>query len=1566
MIKKKTFKILGYLSFLFLLIPLTTSCQKKEETPSYREHPRFYLEGTKESSDALFDYYSIGNDEYAVSLKESIKTDNNGLIVVPEEYNGYPVTGIWRNAFTGSKSTSITLTNNITVIDYEAFLGSNIAAITIPYSIDLIGDGAFYSCSNLTSVRFENSNRSSFGSAACSCSGEIDTETEYEYCSLREIPAFCFFKCNAMTELMLPSSIEEIQIEAFNGCVSLASALSFQNIKAIRSRAFQGCASLKTVYFPQIFFTENGVIEPHAFNYCNTEENMKFYFAGTTSVIEDWVANNPNWGWYSDITNPASSSYSYTITDGNTYYTDDWIYTTSNNEVSISSYIGPTTSEVTFLSIPDYLPIGSENRVTSIDVNAFNSVKTQLVRLYLPTGLKRIHNNMFSDYTNLIVIDDNTACVTDEALIESGGSLVPRVNLSKITGLQVIGDKAFSLLPNARNIKSLHLPYSLLAVGTQAFGNSGNSSQQFYGVDDFKWDFNENLSALEIIGHDAFYNLGHGSGSTDFADGFHRNHIANNGSIQYNLTTLVFPKTFRGFGITSSDKTKFDLSENPTATAAHFFAGSPLLHKVYFKGGSENETTNLILGIQTFVFNESLQTIVFEERENHVITFHDEAGKWAQPCIGSNAGRAKNDFRGDPALQTIVLPNVSTQLNMQKVSFQGNSRAVIYLSGTLNTNMYNVTNNAILTVAANPTNNRNAISNATLWRSIGNEEFFDSGENNSIKGYIGYCFGSNASTESSNISNLYGINQEIPVYENVHYLETVDEPENGIDEVTIEVGRGKTNELVIEDKFAFVCNNTTHKATLSKYLYDRWDENFSGTAIVPKSVENYSGVECEVNKVGASCFSAAFCDLTNQSYPSNKFKELSGVSLPDSISEIGEYAFMRAYGITNVSSYHYDNNVYVYNGDYVMPSSLTYINKHAFAFCGIVKVLKIPNNCLFYENTHSTTYETSVFSNDFHLRQITFGNNQTSSTYYSTTTYTNASGNTCTSALYSTNDTSVSYNKNCLLLVLYRDSADKGKTSADVTTVGTNKGKFDGNYKTNPFLYGAFKMGYWIDTLIFGTATKDASNNTLRQAIFSGIYNVSSNRDSYIYLYKANNFATITCDLTTISIEGNFEGLPAYAFDGCEQFTTFELPRIEGATIPDGLFANTASGLQFKVPTNISGSPMTTSASGVVDLTYCGYAGIGDNLFNNSTLVTSFTAPITPSGVSGFTIGSGAFAGCNNLTTIDLSNVTGTLTIESEAFANSKVSSITWPTNASTEVIIKSKAFYNCDYLTSVTLHAKTSKIGVSAFEECNNLATFSATGNLTSLTEIEARAFYNCTSLTGFDFSKFTALTTIGDSAFQMGSYAASKIISTGGVINFPATLSYVGANAFANTGITKLYFASSAINLRSNAFRYCSNLSGVYFTNPDCTWTLNNNNYDFFSNSSALTTLFIPKGLTLNNSVPHSYVWTSPNVIIYTHTTLASVSSITLTDPWREHTSGQYATIVFYAEYSTDLLNASYQIIDSNTQFWAFDPSYPGDVDHAILLGKAVSVDGSTHAVTFSSGYVLAVDGTLTAPTP
>lgn len=188
-----------------------------------------------------------------------------------------------------SSATEYTVLDGTQKIQPKAFNGiEDMVSIAIPKSVRIIGEGAFFNCSNLSEVSFEvGSNLEFLGEMAFGNSGLNSIVLPQ---GLETINQEVFHRCKNLFSIILPSGLTEIGIAAFYGCDSLEEIKLPNSLKTIREYAFMGCESLSFVYIPQSVET----IEESLF--MDTIDLAVFVHA--VAKPESWDAN---WSSGSDI-----------------------------------------------------------------------------------------------------------------------------------------------------------------------------------------------------------------------------------------------------------------------------------------------------------------------------------------------------------------------------------------------------------------------------------------------------------------------------------------------------------------------------------------------------------------------------------------------------------------------------------------------------------------------------------------------------------------------------------------------------------------------------------------------------------------------------------------------------------------------------------------------------------------------------------------------------------------------------------------------------------------------------------------------------------------------------------------------------------------------------------------------------------------------------------------------------------------------------------------------------------------------------------------------------------------
>ncbi len=119
-------------------------------------------------------------------------------------------------------------------------------AYTIPSGVTTIGDGAFCSCSGLTSVTIPDSVTSIENGAFQICTGLTKVTLPS---GLTGIAGYTFAECSGLTGVTIPSGVTSIGEWAFEGCSSMTKVTIPAAVTSIEWNAFFGCSAITDVTF---------------------------------------------------------------------------------------------------------------------------------------------------------------------------------------------------------------------------------------------------------------------------------------------------------------------------------------------------------------------------------------------------------------------------------------------------------------------------------------------------------------------------------------------------------------------------------------------------------------------------------------------------------------------------------------------------------------------------------------------------------------------------------------------------------------------------------------------------------------------------------------------------------------------------------------------------------------------------------------------------------------------------------------------------------------------------------------------------------------------------------------------------------------------------------------------------------------------------------------------------------------------------------------------------------------------------------------------------------------------
>ena len=340
---------------------------------------------------------------------------------------GKGITSIYSEAFRGcSALTSITIPDSVTFIGSDAFRGcSALTSITIPDSVTFIGGYAFYGCNSLTSITIPDSITVIGESAFYDCISLAYNEYDNAYYlgnDKNKYLALIKAKDEIVTSCNINENCKLIGDSAFRNCSKLTSVTIPDSVTSIDNSAFSGCSGLTSATIPDSVTS----IGSYAFSGCS----------GLTSVtIPDSVTSIGNSAF-----SGCSGLTSVTIGNG----------VTSVDDFAFSGCSGLTN-----------VTIG--NSVTSIGDSAFVGCNN-LTSITIPDGVTSIGNSAFIGCSGLtsITIGNGVTSIGYYAFLHCD-------RLRSVTignGVTSIGDSVFE---DCDRLKSVTIGNGVTSISKSAF-----------------------------------------------------------------------------------------------------------------------------------------------------------------------------------------------------------------------------------------------------------------------------------------------------------------------------------------------------------------------------------------------------------------------------------------------------------------------------------------------------------------------------------------------------------------------------------------------------------------------------------------------------------------------------------------------------------------------------------------------------------------------------------------------------------------------------------------------------------------------------------------------------------------------------------------------------------------------------------------------------------------------------------------------------------------------------------------------------------------------------------------
>jgi len=600
------------------------------------------------------------------------------------------------------------------------------------------------------------------------------------------------------------------------------------------------------------------------------------------------------------------------------------------------------------------------------------------------------------------------------------------------------------------------------------------------------------------------------------------------------------------------------------------------------------------------------------------------------------------------------------------------------------------------------------------------------------------------------------------------------------------------------------------------------DRGYSGSVTIPSSV-TYEGTTYNVTSIGY----AAFFDCSG----------LTSVTISNSVTTIDENAFFGCFGLTSIN----------------IPESVTSISSYAFEGCSSLTSVTIPSSV--------TSIASSAFRGCSGLTSIVvdannpnFDNRDNCNAIIETSSNTLIVG--CKNTVIPESVTSIrtyafdgcsgltSINIPSSVTTIYND-AFRGCSGLTSIVVDANNKRYDSRNGSNAIIETSSNR---LITGCKNTVIPESVTEIYDYAFYncSGLTSITIPES----VTSVGERAFSGCSgLTSINIPESVTSISYSAFFGCTS-----LPVIDNIRYADtylvGAVDKTNSTYNIKEGTRFIGGSAFRGCSNLMSVTIPNsVTSIGSSAFYGCSGLTSITIPESVTSIGGY-----AFQNCSGLTSVTINSNA----IVSKSYGYSYVDPEGMQRLFGEQVreyiigdgvtSIGSYAFAGCSNLTSITIPESVTSVELSAFRDCPNLPVIDniryadtylvgavdktqSTYNIKDGTRfIGDNAFVGCSALTSITIPE--SVTSIGWFAFERCSGLTS--------INIPESVTNIGIYVFA--GCTSLPVIDN--------IRYAGTYLVEAVNKAQSTYNIKEGTrfigYDAFSGCSALTSITIPESVT------------------------------------------------------------------------------------------------------------------------
>lgn len=254
-----------------------------------------YMAGDFRDENGYWYFFNIDSTECILSyVEDRLKEEYTFPGSVTFEGKNYPVTNVngagsvWFSKFPNIKK--VTFEEGFQAIGQCCKYCKTLESVILPNSVTFIVTQSFYGCENLKEVRLSDEIKEIAASAFAGCinlesitTDKIETKTGYTgkgtfvlpdkletigadafrgntslkrvdmntiFPKLKTIGSGAFSNCENLSEIFIPSSVDNLESGAFSNCKSLHAIVLPYPIQALKGRTFMGCEHLSFINLP--------------------------------------------------------------------------------------------------------------------------------------------------------------------------------------------------------------------------------------------------------------------------------------------------------------------------------------------------------------------------------------------------------------------------------------------------------------------------------------------------------------------------------------------------------------------------------------------------------------------------------------------------------------------------------------------------------------------------------------------------------------------------------------------------------------------------------------------------------------------------------------------------------------------------------------------------------------------------------------------------------------------------------------------------------------------------------------------------------------------------------------------------------------------------------------------------------------------------------------------------------------------------------------------------------------------------------------------------------------------